>query len=467
MIILICFFVIIDKFEYDYISTKKIIITIMFIMLDTIMLLLYKKLNRKILIYIIGFFVFIEITLNGILVVRQLGNITRESFINSYQENKPVVEKYKSDNTNFYRMEMDTYRTVNDSMLYNYASMHHYSSTSGKENKKFLTNFGIRNNLVQENQTNTSIPMSTLLGIKYYMMFDNLNNETKNQENYAYNLIDKIGNIRVYENKYYLPLGIAVNKNVLDYQQENNINTLYNQNSLLKVMSNTDLDVFSTLNSDKYSIDLDNIEYDQYNNHYIIKDKSKYGTISIKVNSLTDMYFSYIGNFYSMDNVDIKLGNLIDYTISETNQYNHLYLPKGQHSIQIKLKNNCKWFKFSFISFNKDAYEKIFNILNSCPKLDIEKNNIDYIKGRINIKDNNILYTSIIFDKGWQVKVNGKNKEPILIADSLLGIELEKGENIVELKYYPRGFFIGITTSTGTLFIIIVYLFIKRYKNKY
>ena len=48
------------------------------------------------------------------------------------------------------------------------------------------------------------------------------------------------------------------------------------------------------------------------------------------------------------------------------------------------------------------------------------------------------------------------------INDSLLGFDLKKGKNNIELKYIPNNLDIGISISITTLIITITYLIIKK-----
>lgn len=90
-------------------------------------------------------------------------------------------------------------------------------------------------------------------------------------------------------------------------------------------------------------------------------------------------------------------------------------------------------------------------------ELDMTLNEGNHIKANINVlNDKEILYTSIPLDKGWIIKVDGKKVENIEIFDSLIGLELTKGEHEIEFTYIPRGLYIGGFVSVLSICLVII-----------
>ncbi len=88
----------------------------------------------------------------------------------------------------------------------------------------------------------------------------------------------------------------------------------------------------------------------------------------------------------------------------------------------------------------------------------IEEFNHSYIKGKIYSNEKQIMFFSIPYDKGWSVYINGKKAEALLVNISFLGCTIGKGESIIELKYIPPFFWIGLITSIICLIIYFIYL---------
>lgn len=104
--------------------------------------------------------------------------------------------------------------------------------------------------------------------------------------------------------------------------------------------------------------------------------------------------------------------------------------------------------------YNDDVFAKIQKELASEP-FKITEYGDDYINGTVET-NGGVLYTSIPYDEGWQVTVDGEEKDIVSIAnDGLLGIELEKGVHEIKLSYYPKGFNLGIAVSVVSLILFV------------
>ena len=68
--------------------------------------------------------------------------------------------------------------------------------------------------------------------------------------------------------------------------------------------------------------------------------------------------------------------------------------------------------------------------------------------------------TSIPFEDGWDITVNGKSVQPVRLCGGLIGLQLEKGTNSVVMTYTPPYFRTSMWIS-GILLVIGLYLSIK------
>ena len=98
-------------------------------------------------------------------------------------------------------------------------------------------------------------------------------------------------------------------------------------------------------------------------------------------------------------------------------------------------------------------------------QLEIEENKSYYLKGTIQTEESGLLLTSIINDKGWTVKVDGKSVEKQIVAENLIGMNIEKGEHTIEFVYCPEGFYIGmIITLIGIGLVVCDKVFFHNRK---
>lgn len=66
------------------------------------------------------------------------------------------------------------------------------------------------------------------------------------------------------------------------------------------------------------------------------------------------------------------------------------------------------------------------------------------------------IYTSIPYDDGWKVYVDGEKIETEKFANSLLTFKLDKGKHKIKIVYTPPYLLTGICISIATLIIIIL-----------
>ncbi len=158
---------------------------------------------------------------------------------------------------------------------------------------------------------------------------------------------------------------------------------------------------------------------------------------------------------------------------------------------QDKTGNNeyvmVKDFQFYHLDYNA-FHEDIEQLKQSPWNLDLSKTKDDYLVGEVDAKAGQILYTSIPYEPGWTIKVDGKKVEErfddiindagtsvmvndtdgkdgeVVILNALIGLRLPEGHHTVSMKYSPPGF------RTGCVFLVfgiaaIVLLFIYDRKN--
>jgi uncharacterized membrane protein YfhO len=84
------------------------------------------------------------------------------------------------------------------------------------------------------------------------------------------------------------------------------------------------------------------------------------------------------------------------------------------------------------------------------------------IKGDIEVREKNkALFISIPFDKGWKAKVDGKPRKLMKANLGFVGINLEKGNHVVQLDYKQPFLYQGIIMSSVSFILMIILLYRK------
>ena len=93
--------------------------------------------------------------------------------------------------------------------------------------------------------------------------------------------------------------------------------------------------------------------------------------------------------------------------------------------------------------------------------LQIRQYSNDYIAGDIMLDKNKLLFLSIPYDKGWHVKVDGKAANIEKVNIGFMGIFLNKGFHTVELQYTPPFLIAGMAVSLLSLIIFVATIIIS------
>ncbi|MGN1478729.1 MAG: YfhO family protein, partial [Acutalibacteraceae bacterium] len=88
------------------------------------------------------------------------------------------------------------------------------------------------------------------------------------------------------------------------------------------------------------------------------------------------------------------------------------------------------------------------------------------VKGTVTVSEGGMLYTSIPYDEGWSVTVDGKPAEITDIADhALLAVETGAGTHDVEFIYHAKGLAQGAIISGAALIFAVLFIIINKLRK--
>ena len=131
---------------------------------------------------------------------------------------------------------------------------------------------------------------------------------------------------------------------------------------------------------------------------------------------------------------------------------------KNKYKFSIILPENLEadyYNKAFFCYYDESEFLKAYELLKR-NQLKVTECKDGYVKGIIEAENDGIMFTSIPYDSGWTIMVDGKKVETVpLLDNAFLGVELEKGKHDVEMDYEPSGKKEGITISCIALMITL------------
>lgn len=478
------------KSSVNFSKKTTVFIILQYIWIIAIILILMEVINlfikSKKTIYLILILIVVvgEVTANSYVTVNLRQTLKPDYIYNheGYYDNcNEIIRKLKENDKSNYRIDKTFYSGwLDDSLFQNYNGIKSYN---GLNNPSYLEFVNGLNGKLLDNHPNYIAGFDgrenilSLLGVKYVLSKNKLCSDN-------YILKDKSNDIYIYKNKNSRPLAFTydsyVNKDEFQKMSiEDKENILLNS-----VVLNYDSDKVAkgNLTNVEYN-EINNYKFDMKNVELIKRDENKeiiYKAINDDPNIIMD---------FEKDNLcditiymDIKSSSNTKgkiYYKSNDNEFNEMdsidfHVKEGKNSYKLKINaHNMEKIRVDIGKTNEvveiqniKMYKQIKNELDTkYDELNIKRFENCNIEGNIFTNQDKILFFSIPYDKGWKVKIDGKEVETLKINIGFLGIDLPKGNHNIEVTYVPQGLKLGMCI-TSMSFIIIVIILILNLKNK-
>lgn len=388
------------------------------------------------------------------------------SDLSDFQEVKNQLDEKESGS--FYRMELTDLRTRMDPAWYNYNGVSTFSSMAYEKVANLQSKLGMFGNFINSYTYNLQTPLyNSMFGLKYIVD----NSASVELDNAFYEKLPiSSGVFTAYENKYYLPIAYRVNSEIKSWNYEDSNDPFMLQQDFFKLATGGE-DVFRQVP----------ISYIDYTNIDSFIDETAQGTYtffrstpgadaSFVINltcETTDNVYIYVKS----SNIKFISVNSDSYNNEAVNMGNEYILDIGKHeigeniSVEIPIdEGDSGYVDFYAYSFDEAAFKDGYNKMKS-DSLQITEFTDTTIEGTVNASADGVLYTSIPYDEGWSVTIDGQkvNEEDVLkIGDALLGISVTVGEHQIKMHYTPKGLTIGITVSFVGILLCILFLLLYR-----
>jgi len=459
---IISFVIICQKFLTNKMTNSTIYATIIFVALWCGFLFLLKNKNaqKKTVSFVLVTFILCETIISSIVGLPL--NQDNKNYKENYKTYTDAINYIDNKDSGFYRTELCYLNTRMDPAYYGYNGISVFSSMAYESYSQLQSSLGMQGNKVNSYTYNTQTPVYNMMfNIKYLIQTDVSLAPSSNLYKKIYTTSDKKSN--VYESKYNLPIAYCVNSKIDDWVTDEG-NPFEIQSDFVKLATGYS-NLFKPVEYN--STDFDAVSGDDVteNGTYWLEksdSSSNYGTETVSLSPTID------GNLYlyvkssDLKTITVNSEKVSDITQSMEDAY---ILDLGYHNkgdeVLVSLdasKMESESTSFDFYCYTADD-TVVKNMYNSLAgnSLNVESYSDTTIKGTVKAKENCYLYSSIPYDDGWSVYVDGKKAETFEIGGTLLAIELTPGQHKIEYKYFPVGFLYGIIISAVTVFGLCVF----------
>lgn len=380
--------------------------------------------------------------------------IEKDYFYDGYdQKIKELDYINKNDNEKFYRIETLNYMTLNDGSWYGYNGISSFSSMNHENMAILQHNLGVPGNEINSFYYTQSTPIYDLmLDVKYTL---GVQNDDLRYSDYQY-FDDETVSV------FHYAVGpiFGVKESVTEWNFSNP-NPLEVQNDFMKKAYGIE-DVLSPVDISDSEVLIE--EYDRLIVKYTIKnpkDNMYFYSNSSDVEAFVmgdclyyndEIYLNgdleFEGLPYSSTSDYASDGERYIVNISSTDELIELYVVYRDYYSQ----------GFELYTINHDSFFEAYEYFNNY-KFEIEDFHEDLIEGKIKLDEGMMVYTSIPYDEGWEVFVDGKKVKAISLGNALLAFDCPMGEHEVKLKYrvplMMEGAIISISSFIGMIILEI------------
>ena len=462
--VVIFMIVLTGKFEYEYLNPETVIWPAILLVLIYSFLISsdLKGRHTKLVSITLVLLVATEMGFNAYFIIdgahKEVYYSNRPSYRDYLDRLYPLVDFMKENDEGFYRSETVIKRSVNDPMALGIYGVSNSSSMLNSRVITFLHKLGFASQEHWTRYKGATPLIDSIMGIKYIISEENPNNlyESRYEEN----------GLTLYENPYALPIAFRADKSIKTLQL-NSIDPFINQNALLSFLLDDEYtEYFKLVNIKEIVFEnmnaVQNEGYVAY--HAINPDLNAHIEYILDSYGENDMYMYLYAEYPRKVNIWLNQEYVDTFYDYESDCI--IYL--GSHSeekdvslittpIEDEYFLNNNMFYYLDTPLFTAAMEELGGKDTKVRKISETKLQISTFS-----EDQEILFTTIPYEPGWRIKLNGKKVEPIQILDSLMAIELNEGQNEIEMKFVPSGLYEGITISLLSSLILTGIVLLKR-----
>ena len=388
------------------------------------------------------------------------------NYLKNYKDFQNIYANVRKQDDSFYRLEQSDLLTRMDDSWYYYNGASVFSSLANEKLSNTMRDLGLMGNYINSFTYHPQTAVfNAMFDIKYILDNDHSINNSL--------LFDDIcGNDTyfAYKNKYTLPIAFGANSEIKDWKTSSITSPFILQD-----------DWFSSASGVEGVFNYIPIEYVSYTNVFeFYPGEIESGSLNVNKEHSEDAASFVIEivvpedeNVYiylkSRNAKSVKIyGDFLEKSQNMDNNFNIIDL--GYHnageSIFIEAEfpedKGDETVQFYAAGLKMDSFVKGFEKLNENAMTDIDFKETN-IKGKINMNKNGVCFTSIPYDEGWSVYVDGKKTDYYSISDAFIAFDLAKGEHSIEFRFMPKGLIIGLTVSACSIaFFILIYLITKK-----
>ena len=411
----------------------------------------------------------VELTANAALVQSRVGYTDAYKYHDAVLQLEEAINPIRPDHSDFYRINKSFNLSKNDPFMVDYPGLSVFSSNLENSTRDLFDRLG--NNGINATTYYQGTPFQdALFSVKYLVAPKPVLKEDYPDTSKLYvfgNMVTRkdittkapvyeAARTKTFETGLILPIAYGVNDATVNVKLENH-QPIQNQNKIVQAMGATSENYLAALGANEMKLDNMEVVDPSKPETYKRIDSSKPGTITYHLvpQSAEDYWVAIPQILSHTDKNKIRV---------MLNGKNYEFQDKFQQMQFIQIAHNSvgqptdltieidsdNEYNLSGLRLARSNATLANRIIQERQLQGIKLTHWDNrsFKGTVNITDDSTwMMTSIPYEKGWTVKVDGKVVETAKVWDSLLAYKITPGEHTIEISYLPAGFVAGFLIS--------------------
>ena len=422
-------------------------------------LILYKKgrLPKNLLLILTVILLTCEMASNTCTSIDQVGTTQRSNYYANEADIAKLVKKTEGTDDRFGRTEMNDNYILNCPAMYHYKGISQFSSSLNANATALMEHIGVEGapdkNRFNYNQTDPVT--NAMLNIRY-LIGKNLPIDDSD-----FKQIAKSGNSRLYESIYPLSIGYMTADTIRtwNYEQENPFMVL--DDYVRAVTQNKYTSVFTEI--EPVDVSAANIELSSTGDGMwdsTLKNETK------KSKTILTYQAQQTGKQYLF----IEADDADAITVSQENKDDKIEIRNDcgsivnlgemdsgtEFTVTIEYKEGKGGSVVSHVcTMDEAVWQDAYKML-SASMLDVTDYGDSCLKGTIDVQEDGVFVTSVPYEAGWKLKVDGHTREiNELIGGAWISTSLSAGEHQIELSFRPPGLIAGLLITLASIGLLI------------
>lgn len=386
--------------------------------------------------------VMIEVGINGYVVLNQTSYTEREKYEQVHSETRNLLQQVNDLDSSVYRINVKGELNKNNQSQYGYYDIGSFSSAYSFSLRETMSKLGLMSSGFCITELGRNETTDLLLGMKYALYPVPVDGE----------------NPYIERNEQVLNLGYMVSDEIRQVEL-NGENSFDNQELLVEAMTGTYYDIYENYLGE-VAIEGENVGME----FMTAEKRPDLGDVLVITRVEPEAEFTYVifkieGDenrrafailSSGIDAYDYE-SHMVRTAYKNEDTFAHRSMLVAPHIVEMEQENgdyivyivypanaeeSCVVAEMFFAYYNEAVLTDIYANLSQ-NQWEIECMEDGYVRGRVSAtEDKSVLFTTIPYEEGWSVKVDGQEAELLsLVEGAFLGVELSPGEHMVEFSF--------------------------------